>query len=84
MKDINVEKIYNDIPTIKEFIAPEDKYGELLLKKKSTYKYEEVEVQATKSFTDIEENKRRKKDEIFKVEKERADYLEWRGLVKSR
>jgi glycosyltransferase involved in cell wall biosynthesis len=84
IKDINVEKIYNNIPTIKEFIAPEDKYGELLLKKKSTYKYEEVEVQATKSFTDIEENKRRKKDEIFKAEKERADYLEWRGLVKSR
>lgn len=81
MQDINVEKIYNNIPIIKEFKAPEDKYEELLLKKKSTYKYEEVEVQAIKQFTDIEENKHRKKNEIFKVEKERADYLEWRGLI---
>ena len=82
MKNIDAEKIYNNIPIIKDFKAPEDKYGELLLKKKSTYKYEEVEVQASKNFTDIEENKYRKKDEIFKVEKERANYLEWRGLCK--
>lgn len=81
MQDINAEKIYNNIPIIKDFKAPEDKYGELLLKKKSTYKYEEVEVQAKKQFTDIEENKQRKKNEIFKTEKERADYLEWRGLI---
>jgi glycosyltransferase involved in cell wall biosynthesis len=82
MKDIDAEKIYNNIPKIKEFVAPEDRYSELILKKKSTYEYEEVLVKALKNFFDIEEDKHRAKDSIFKAEKERADYLEWRGLCK--
>ena len=82
MKNIDAEKIYNNIPKIKEFVAPEDKYNDLILKKKSTYTFEEVLVKATKNFYDIEEDKYRQKDEVFKAEKERADYLEWRGLCK--
>lgn len=82
MNDIDAEKIYNNIPKIKEFVAPEDRYNELILKKKSTYEYEEVLVKALKNFFDIEEDLHRAKDSVFKAEKERADYLEWRGLCK--
>jgi glycosyltransferase involved in cell wall biosynthesis len=82
MNDIDAEKIYNNIPKIKEFVAPEDRYSELILKKKSTYEYEEVLVKALKNFFDTEEDLHRAKDSIFKAEKERADYLEWRGLCK--
>lgn len=95
MKNLDVEKIYNDIPQYEGYIQ-EDRYNEILINKKSNYKEElkmRFKVKATNKYKETNtfdgELSREKgvakyypeENEEWIVSKERADILAEKGFV---
>lgn len=78
MKNIPIEKIYNDIPKF-EYQPLKNEWEDKIIKVKSNYEEErkmKVKVRALINFTDLEENvKRIAKESEWECEKERADFL---------
>lgn len=61
-----------------EYTPPKDNWDKLLVRSKSTYQKEmkqKTKVKAKIPFTDVEENIKRRKDEIWTTNKARAQYL---------
>lgn len=76
MKDIDIDKIVNNIPKYEGYIR-EDKWKDELINVKSNYKEEEmkVKVKCTYSYTDMELNKDIPLGYEWIVDKKRADVL---------
>ena len=76
MKDIDIERIVNNIPKYEGYIK-EDKWKDELINVKSNYKEEDmkVKVKCTYSYTDIELNKDIPLGYEWIVDKKRADVL---------
>ena len=78
-----IEKIVNNVPVYKGYIG-EDRYDEILVNTKSTYKeddYMKVEVKCIYSFTDLEAKKDRELGEEWICTRERGEHLEELNLV---
>jgi glycosyltransferase involved in cell wall biosynthesis len=82
MKDIPIKDIYDNIPKF-TFNPPKDIYDKLLIKEPSTYNPNKViSAEVIKTYTDIEHNKKYKKNDIINVSEERYIYLKSLDLVK--
>ncbi len=84
LKNVDVEKIYKNIPKVK-FTPPEDKWGDILAPGENTYEAEKkkkVKVQCIQGYNDVELNKTKMPDDKpYMISKPRAEELEWAGLV---
>jgi glycosyltransferase involved in cell wall biosynthesis len=82
MKDIPINDIYENIPVF-NFKAPKDIYDKLLIKEPSTYDpNKKVNATCIKGYTDLEHNKKYKKNDIINVSEKRYIYLKSLDLVK--
>jgi glycosyltransferase involved in cell wall biosynthesis len=88
LKNLDVNKIYNNIPKFKYVPKESEKKWDNLLgeSKETLYNYEDmlksiVEVRAKKSYFDVELNKKMAKNETFNVTGVRANYLENLELI---
>lgn len=86
MRNIDINKIYNNIPEYKGYIN-EDRWNEILINKKSNYKEElmkEYKVKVIEGFNDIEANIYRKVDDEFICNEERYRYLDGENIYKKK
>lgn len=79
MKNINVDDIKKEYNF--KYTPPKEKWNKYLSTKKNYDPNELVEVKILKSYTDIILNKKLIKDKTEKMTKQRASYLEAKGLV---
>lgn len=79
MNNININDIKKDYKF--KYTPPKDNWNKYLSTKKTYDPNELVEVKILKGYTDIELNKKLKKNDLIKMTKQRASYLESKGLV---
>jgi glycosyltransferase involved in cell wall biosynthesis len=79
MKNVNIEDIKKEYKF--KYNPPKENWSKYLSMKKNYNPNELVEVKVIKDYTDMELNKKLKKDDIEKMTKQRASYLEAKELV---
>lgn len=80
MDNLDINMIKNGLDDFK-YTPPKSNWGKYLDNNSSYNPYDIVNVKITKSYTDIELNRKVKKNDIEKMAKERASYLEAKELV---